>query len=193
MFTGIISHTGKVDKKNRFQLRFSIDRDLSRQLKKGESISVNGVCLTVSDLHDSKFSVEVMPETIKKTMFGSLRIGDLVNLELPLRAQNRLSGHIVQGHVDGVGTIRKIKNQANSKILTITLPKDIARYIVEKGSITVNGISLTVINVNSSSFKVGIVPFTLKNTMLHQSKVGDLVNIEVDVLAKYVEKLAKKL
>lgn len=190
MFTGIITHLGRLKEKKGSRFRFIIDERLREKIKKGESIAVNGACLTVTDIDNSIFSVDIMPETQKKTMFGELKISDSVNLELPTTIQTFLSGHIVQGHVDGVGTIRKIKNQGNSKILTIAIPKDLARYIVEKGSIAVNGISLTVIEVLHDSFTVGIVPFTLKHTVLNQSKVGDLVNIEVDILAKYIEKLA---
>lgn len=129
-----------------------------------------------------------MPETAKRTMLGRLKIGDLVNLELPVSLTQLLSGHLVHGHVDGVGTIKKIQKEGNSRLLTITISRDLNKYIVEKGSIAVNGISLTVINVGLD-FTVGIIPYTWQHTMLKQTKLGDSVNIEVDILAKYLEKI----
>lgn len=191
MFTGIITHTGKLEKKGREMFAFSAPRDFMKKLKKGASVTVNGCCLTVKSVSQSTFSIDIMPETQKKTMLGSLKIGDIINLELPVSAGSLLSGHIVQGHIDGVGKIAKIQNEENSKILTIGIPKSLNRYIVEKGSIAINGISLTVINVRKNSFTVGIIPHTWEQTMLHTVKVGDKVNIEVDILAKYTEKLIK--
>lgn len=188
MFTGIITHTGKLEKREKSVFTFSAARDLIEKLKRGESIAVNGCCLTVISLLTNIFSVEVIFETEKKTMLGSLISGDRVNLELPATASSFLSGHIVQGHIDGVGKIEKIKEEGNSKLLTIFVPKDLNRYIVEKGSISVNGISLTVINVEKDCFTVGIIPHTWENTMLKHIKTGDLVNIEVDIIAKYIWK-----
>ncbi len=192
MFTGIITHTGKLEKKERQEFTFSAPLGFVRKLKEGDSVSVNGCCLTVTNIASNTFSVDIMPETQKRTMLGYLTIGDLVNFELPATPSSFLSGHFMQGHIDGTGVIKKIQQEGNSKILTIILPEDLNRYFVEKGSVAVNGISLTVITVDRSLFTVGIIPYTWKNTMIHKIKTGDLVNIEVDILAKYVEKIIKK-
>lgn len=164
---------------------------LCKQLKPGISIAINGVCLTVLGKGSDTFSAEVIPETLKRTMLSRLKKDDLVNLELPLTPNSLLSGHIVQGHVDGVGTLEKLSKEANSQILTISFPKDLGKYIVDKGSIAINGISLTIISVSRGILTVGIIPYTFKNTMIHQLKKNDLVNIEVDILAKYVERLLR--
>lgn len=192
MFTGIITHTGKLEKKEKSVFTFSAPSDVLNKLSTGESISVNGCCLTVVGLSGTAFLVDVMQETEKKTMLGLLKIGYMVNLELPATPTSFLSGHIVQGHIDGVGKIEAIKQEGNSRLITIFVPKDLGRYIVEKGSIAVSGISLTVINVEKDYFTVGIIPHTWKNTMLRNIKVGDLVNIETDIMAKYIEKLWKQ-
>lgn len=192
MFTGIITHTGKLEKKESSVFTFLVSSHVVKKLKKGESISVNGCCLTVTDMSVNTFSTDVMQETKKKTMIGLLKKGDVVNFELPATPTSFLSGHIVQGHIDGVGKIETIKEKGNSRLLTIFVPKDLRRYIVEKGSIAVNGISLTVINVEKDYFTVGIIPHTWENTMLRNIKVGDLVNIETDIMAKYIEKLWKQ-
>lgn len=192
MFTGIITHTGKLEKKEGSVFTFFASSDVLKKLKKGESISVNGCCLTVTDMSVNTFSTDVMQETEKKTMLGLLKKGDVVNFELPATPTSFLSGHIVQGHIDGVGKIETIKEEGNSRLLTIFVPKDLRRYIVEKGSIAVNGISLTVIKEEKDYFTVGIIPHTWENTMLINIKVGDLVNIETDIMAKYIEKLWKQ-
>jgi riboflavin synthase len=189
MFTGIITHLGKVKEKGNFRLTVESDRELLKNLVKGTSISVNGICLTVVSPEKNSFTIDYMPETAKKTNIDSLGSSDLVNLELSATPQTFLAGHIVQGHVDGVGNIAEIKIEKNSKIFRIKIPKQLLKYLVPKGSIAVNGISLTVIDVDENSFTVGIIPHTWEKTMLHRSKTGDLVNIEVDVLAKYIEKL----
>lgn len=192
MFTGIITNLGTISKKMTDTLTIKTDRDFLSKINSGISISVNGICLTVVALSEKEFKVETMPETIGKTNIKYLIAGAIVNLELPATSATFLSGHIVQGHVDGVGKIKKIKQDRESRIFTITVTQNIAKYIVEKGSITVNGISLTVIYTRSLEFTVGIIPYTLDNTMLHTLKAGDLVNIEVDILAKILEKLLKK-
>ncbi len=192
MFTGIITHIGKLEKKENNIFAFSASRDLIEKLKKSESIAVNGCCLTIENLSSEMFSVEVMPETQQKTMLGLLKHGGVVNLELPVSANSLLSGHIVQGHIDGTGVIKTIQENKNSRLLTITLPKKLHRYVVEKGSVCINGVSLTVINTGNDYFTVGIIPYTWKHTMFHILKIGEQVNIEVDILAKYVEKLLAK-
>ena len=191
MFTGIISYIGKVKSFQNSQLLVKADRSFTKQVKNGDSVAVNGVCLTVIDKRADLFQVEVMPETLKRTALGGLKSGDIVNLELAMKAADRFAGHIVQGHIDGVATVKSIKQKGNSRLFTFEVPKQLGRYIVEKGSIAVNGISLTVIDASNKTFTVGIIPYTWRHTMLSSAKVGDRVNIEVDILAKYLEKLEK--
>lgn len=193
MFTGIISHTGKLKKAQDSIFTFLAPKSFCKCIGKGTSIAINGVCLTMAyKLNLDSFSVEIMPETLKRSMFGKLKINDLVNLELPVTLNTLLSGHIVQGHVDGIGKIEEVKKEGESKILKISISKNLDKYIVEKGSIAVNGVSLTVIETTSLYFTVGIIPYTWDHTMLCQIKIGDLVNLEVDILAKYVESLTNK-
>lgn len=193
MFTGIITNVGTCRDRTESGLVIETDSQLISQLIQGSSISVNGVCLTITHLISNQFNVDVMEETLTRTTLGFLKKGDPVNLELPLKADGRFDGHILQGHVDGIGTIKKIINEKNNNIFTISVAPELSRYMVEKGSIAVNGISLTVIDVNSDSFTVGIIPFTLKNTMLKTAVIGSTVNIEVDILAKYIEKFTMSL
>lgn len=192
MFTGIITHLGKVKEKTATRLVIEPQQGFLERFEKGLSVSIDGICLTVVDYNKKTFSIDFMPETAKKTNIGQLTVGSTVNCELPSTASTFLSGHVVQGHVDGVGTIQSITPEGNSYLFVFTLPKDLSRYIVPKGSISVNGISLTVIDISDDSFSVGIIPHTWERTMLHTAKIGDSVNIEVDVLAKYIEKLLKK-
>lgn len=190
MFTGIITHLGKLTEKNNTKYTFSAPKTLCNSISKGTSISVNGVCLTVfNKTGNASFSVEIMPETARKTMLKSLKTDGFVNLELPLTSKSFISGHLVSGHVDGVGLIKKIIKEGNSKLFTIQFPDKLDKYIVKKGSISVNGISLTVINVQKYYFTVGIIPYTEKHTMLHTANIGNEVNLEVDIIAKYLEKL----
>jgi riboflavin synthase len=190
MFTGIISHTGKfVRRANQFFV-FEASESICKKLTSGISIAVNGVCLTVSKPPlKTAFSVALMPETIKMTMLGNLQKNDLVNLELPVTPESFLAGHIVQGHVDGTGIIDDIALDGNSRILKISVSPEVGKYIVEKGSIAVSGISLTVIKAGKTYFTVGIIPYTWEHTVFAQIKIGDMVNIETDILAKYIEKL----
>lgn len=192
MFTGIITNLGKLQSRGGAVFTFAASPSFGRKISKGTSVAVNGACLTVVKTNKQAFTVEIMPETRNRTMLGKLRINDLVNLELPATPETFLSGYLVQGHIDGIGVIKKIIPRGSSKILTITIPKPLAKYVVEKGSIAVNGISLTVISAKPNSFTVGIVPYTWKQTMLHKVKIGLRVNIEVDILAKYLEKLLRK-
>jgi riboflavin synthase len=193
MFTGIITHLGKLKQKKDATFTFTADKSILKKLETGTSIAVNGVCLTVLEKpKGDTFSIDAMPETIKKTTLGDLTENALVNLELPATADTFLSGHIVQGHVDAKVKILSIVPEGNSHIFTFALPKEISKYVVDKGSITVNGISLTVIKANSDSFTVGIIPHTWDHTMLNNAKAGDYVTIETDVFAKYVERLLKK-
>lgn len=193
MFTGIISHTGKfINKKNQV-FNFRAEESICKKLAEGASIAVNGVCLTVcKKLLKTSFSIAVMPETIKKTMLGSLQENELVNLELPMTPEGFFAGHIVQGHIDGTGVVTDIAPEGNSRLMKITVSQEVSKYIVEKGSIALNGISLTVINGEKTFFTVGIIPYTWKYTMLQQIEIGDRINIETDIIAKYLEKLVNK-
>jgi riboflavin synthase len=155
----------------------------------GDSISVNGVCLTVVDLIDGTFSADVMAETLRRSSLGSLATGSPVNLERAARVDSRLGGHIVQGHVDGTATVSNVEPAENWTTVTFAISPALSRYIVEKGSICVDGVSLTVVHVDADSFSVSLIPTTLEHTTLGVREVGDTVNIEVDVLAKYVERL----
>lgn len=192
MFTGIITHLGKIKEKTENRLVIEPEKGFMDRFEMGLSVSIDGICLTVVTFYKKDFAIEFMPETAKKTNIEQLSAGDIVNLELPATGDTFLSGHVVQGHVDGVGTIKTITQEGNSWVFVFDVPKDLSRFIVEKGSITVNGISLTVISVTKDTFSVGIIPHTWERTMLHSAKVGDIVNLEVDVLAKYVEKLVRK-
>lgn len=193
MFTGIITHIGKFKNAENRHLTFLVDESICKKLTPGTSIAINGVCLTVSKTPKQNiFSVTVMPETTKRTNLGNLQKKDLVNLELPMTSKNFLAGHIVQGHIDGTGTLADIVPEGNSRLLKITVPQHLSKYIVQKGSIVVNGISLTVIDAAKTYFTVGIIPYTWTHTMLQKIKIGDKVNIETDIIAKYIEKFVKK-
>lgn len=192
MFTGIITHLGTVTEKTPTRLVISTDAKLLTKVTLGMSVAVNGICLTAVASDEKTFAIDFMPETAKRTTIDSLEIDSIVNLELPATSETFLAGHIVQGHVDAMGKILSMKDNGNSKLVTIEIPQHINKYIVEKGSITINGISLTVIDVDATTFTVGIIPHTWDKTMLHTAKEGDKVNLEVDVLAKYLEKLITK-
>ena len=193
MFTGIITHLGKVEKKEQSVFTFTTDPSLTKQLEAGTSIAVNGVCLTVLKKPQSnEFSVEIIPETQQKTNLSTLKENDMVNLELPATPTSFLSGHIVQGHIDTTAKIIGINEDGNSHLMSFEIKPEFTKYIIEKGSIAVNGIALTVITITNDQFSVGIIPHTWQHTMLHTTKENDHVNIEVDVLAKYIENLTKR-
>lgn len=192
MFTGIVEELGQVEKLETLTdaVRISIAGPLVvSDAKIGDSISVNGVCLTVTEKTQSSFSADVMQETLNRSTLGKLSEGSKVNLERPVTLATRLGGHMVQGHVDGMGQIISREKSENWDVVTIEPPKDLLKYIVEKGSITVDGTSLTVASVNEKVFTVSLIPETLAKTTLGLVQVGDKVNLEVDVMAKYVEKL----
>jgi riboflavin synthase len=189
MFTGIVTNQGKISKVQDGQL--SIESSLVNDLKVGDSIAVNGICLTVTGVDENSFLVDFINETNEKTNISSLEQNDNVNLELPATPSSLLSGHIVQGHVDTAATLKKIEDKDNQKTLTFELSKDLSKYMVDKGSVSINGVSLTLIKVNDKEFSVGIIPHTYSQTTFSRLKAGDTVNVEVDVLAKYVEKLMK--
>ncbi len=193
MFTGIITHVGKCSGTAKNGLFFAAPRDLLKKLKKGGSIAVNGVCLTITEINKIGFGVDLMLETRQKTTLGETKKGDLANLELPMGMGSCFEGHIVLGHVDGLGTIKKIEKQGKSRLFTFSARPELTKYMVEKGSIAINGISLTLIKVEKNIFTVGIIPFTHTRTMMGQAKVGDKVNIETDIMAKYAYKFRRVL
>jgi riboflavin synthase len=192
MFTGIIEEVGQVvglDDTNDFRTLSVRGGQLLNGVTAGASIAVNGVCLTVRTLQGNTFTADLSRETLDRTSLKSVNSGTTVNLELPMRADGRFGGHIVQGHVDCVGTIRSFTREGDSWNLQVELSPDALRYVVEKGSIAIDGISLTVAAIKSSVVEVAIIPHTFENTNLQHAKAGDTVNIEYDVIAKYVERM----
>ncbi|QIB46943.1 riboflavin synthase [Streptomyces aureoverticillatus] len=192
MFTGIVEELGEVtavetlDDASRFRLRGPV---VTEGAKHGDSIAVNGVCLTVVEHDGDEFTADVMAETLDRSSLGALVPGSKVNLERPTAVGDRLGGHIVQGHVDSVGTVLDRKPSENWEIVKVSLPDGLARYVVEKGSITVDGVSLTVVDAGPDYFTISLIPTTLALTTLGIKQPGDPVNLEVDVIAKYVERL----
>src|SRR5215211_3800025 len=171
-------------------VRLRVATSLGAELSPGDSIAVNGVCLTAVDPAPGGFGADVMAETLRRSSLGPLGEGDSVNVELPLRARDRLGGHIVQGHVDGTGTVVSASDDGFARLVRIAAGPDVLRYVVEKGSIAIDGVSLTVASFDESGFTVSLIPETLERTTLGEATPGRVVNLEVDVLAKYVEKLA---
>ena len=190
MFTGLVAGTGTVESLERDGggVRLRVRSELAGELGPGDSVAVNGVCLTAVEPDPDGFSADVMEETLRRSSLGPLATGDAVNLELPLRAGDRLGGHIVQGHVDGTGEVHSVRAEGLSSVVRIAAPADLLRYVVEKGSIAVEGVSLTVSAVDEEAFEVSLIPETLERTTLGAAAPGRTVNLEVDVLAKYVEK-----
>lgn len=200
MFTGLIQETGEVASSERVtgQNRGSITRitikadKIPSELKTGDSIAVSGVCLTALDIGEHQFSADLAEETLRRTSLQRLKAGSMVNLELPAKAQDRMGGHVVQGHVDGVGSIvslQKIKFRDDWRLI-VELPSELSRYVVPQGSITVEGISLTVAGIEGNRLEIAIIPHTWQATNLRALRDGDPINIEVDVLAKYAQKMA---
>jgi riboflavin synthase len=191
MFTGLVEATGAVRlvERDRGDARLSVATPLAAELRPGASVAVNGVCLTAAHVDAEGFEADVMGETLRRSSLARLAAGDEVNVELPLRAGDRLGGHVVQGHVDGVGTIESIDEEGFARLVRIAAPPELLRYVVEKGSIAVDGVSLTVVDVHGDGFAVSLIPETLERTTLGSARSGQVVNLEVDVLAKYVEKL----
>lgn len=192
MFTGIIEEVGILEEfstGNGFGVMQIKCNEVLKETRIGDSIATNGVCLTVKEKSDDSFKVEVMGETLAKSNLGNLKVGDGLNLERALKLSDRLGGHIVSGHIDGVGTIISIEEKSNGTWFTISAPKEVLRYIIYKGSIGIEGISLTVAYVDDEVFKVSVIPHTLDNTILPHKKVNSKVNLECDLIGKYVEKL----
>jgi riboflavin synthase len=171
-------------------VRLRVTTPLGAELEPGDSVAVNGVCLTAIEPDSGGFGADVMAETLRRSSLGPLGTGDSVNLELPLRASDRLGGHIVQGHVDGTGTVESAEDEGFARNVRFACGPEVLRYVVEKGSIAIDGVSLTVASVDESGFSVSLIPETLERTTLSEAEPGRVVNLEVDVLAKYVEKLA---
>jgi riboflavin synthase len=194
MFTGLVAEVGNVIGFDRTPdgARITVAATLAQDLGDGDSVAVNGVCLTAVDPGSGSFSADVMNETLSRSSLGRVGHGSGVNLELPLRASDRLGGHVVQGHVDAVGTIAAVADDGFARRVTVDAPADVLRYIVEKGSIAVDGVSLTVAEIDNQSFTVSLIPETLQRTTFGAAEPGTTVNVEVDVLAKYVEKLMQR-
>jgi riboflavin synthase len=190
MFTGIIEEVGKVAPGESGKLTVYAKLVLEG-MELGASIAVNGVCLTVTEMSAEKFSAAVMPETLRRTNLGRLSSGNRVNLERPLTINRQIGGHLVQGHVDDTGKVMSLTRESGAALIKIGSPPAVMRYIVEKGFVAVNGISLTVVHRESNAFVVSVVEFTRNNTILSDVRIGDIVNLEVDIIAKYVEQLVK--
>ena len=191
MFTGLIEDLGSVAalEQDGKGATIEIRSALAGGLHEGDSIAVNGVCLTATAVRDQSFQAQAMNETLARSSLGRLQVGSPVNLELAMRADARLGGHVVQGHVDGTGKIRAVRDEGFARVIEIELEDSLSRYLVEKGSVAVNGVSLTVSALDEHGFSVSLIPETLERTNLGALEAGALVNIEVDILAKHVERL----
>jgi riboflavin synthase len=191
VFTGLVAGVGTVAAVDTTPdgVRLTLDTPLAQDLGEGDSIAVNGVCLTAVGICGDRFGADVMRETLRRSSLGEVEAGSRVNLELSLRASDRFGGHIVQGHVDAVGAVAAVREDGFARVVTIATGPDVLRYVVEKGSITVDGVSLTVARIDDDGFDVSLIPETLERTTLGTAAPGMPLNLEVDVLAKYVEKL----
>jgi len=191
MFTGIVEGLGTIAaiQPSGQGSRISINSDFDLTgTQIGDSIAVNGACLTAVNLHGSRFTVDVSPETLNRSVLGKIKLGERVNLERALRLSDRLDGHLVSGHVDGIGTLRQKKPLANAIIITFSVSPSLSRYMIEKGSVAVDGTSLTINRCDDTTFEVSIIPLTASQTTIGLKKVGDAVNIETDMIGKYVER-----
>jgi riboflavin synthase len=191
MFTGLVQDRGEIEAVDQTAdgVRLRVRSALAPELGDGDSVAVEGVCLTATAVDGVGFGADVMAESLQRSTLGGLRPGSRVNLELPLRATDRLGGHVVQGHVDGIGEIGDVTREGFSRRVFVQAPAELLRYVVEKGSIAVAGVSLTVAEVGDDGFAVALIPETLERTTLGELEGGERVNLEVDVLAKHVEKL----
>jgi riboflavin synthase len=194
VFTGLVADLGTVTAVDATAdgVRLAVRTSLAPEISEGDSVAVNGVCLTATSIADGHFSADVMHESLRRSSLGAVGEGSAVNLELPLRASDRLGGHVVQGHVDGVAVVRSVVEDGFARVVTFDAPRDLLRYVVEKGSIAVDGVLLTVSAIDDDSFSVSLIPETLERTTLGAAEAGRSVNLEVDVLAKYVEKLVAR-
>jgi riboflavin synthase len=195
MFTGLVVAKGRVARARARDHLLELEVDapkIARTLTKGDSVAVNGVCLTATDVSRKRFSVQAVDETLARTNLGDLAKGDTINLELPARLSDRLGGHLVQGHVDGTARVMRVEESADARQVWFEADDGILRYLVRRGSVTLDGVSLTVVEVGRTSFQVALIPHTLAVTTLGTVQVGDRINVEVDVLAKYVERLLER-
>jgi riboflavin synthase len=194
VFTGLVQDLGRVTVVDAGEdgVTLGVRTRLAGELAEGDSVAVDGVCLTATAIADGEFRAEVMHETLRRSSLGGAAAGSDVNLELPLRASDRIGGHIVQGHVDGLGSVRAVRDEGFARLVEIAAPAELLRYVVAKGSIAVNGVSLTVVEAGPDWFSVSLIPETLERTTLGNTAPGTPVNLEVDVLAKYVEKLVAR-
>ncbi|ARN78662.1 riboflavin synthase [Nonlabens spongiae] len=191
MFTGIIENTGTIKRivRDQSNIHFKVMSSLAPELKVDQSLAHNGVCLTVVEIHDDSYTVTAIDETLQKTNLGDLKEGHTVNLERAMLMNARLDGHIVQGHVDQTATCKEVRNEDGSWIFTFEYDPDLKNVTIEKGSICINGVSLTVVNSKKSSFSVAIIPYTFEHTGFKHMQSGDRVNLEFDVIGKYVKRL----
>lgn len=191
MFTGLIEEIGIMESaaKGEKSMKLTIRaKKVLENVRLGDSISTNGVCLTVASFTSSSFTVDVMPETMRKTNLGKLQKGSPVNLERALKLSDRLGGHIVSGHIDGTGTIKEYKDEDNATWLTVETTSEVIKYIIPKGSVAIDGTSLTVVDTDKNSFRVSLIPVTKEETILLKKKAGDEVNLECDIVGKYIER-----
>jgi riboflavin synthase len=193
MFTGIVEAIGELTMLSRKgnNLELTIRSPVSHELKIDQSISHNGVCLTVTDIHGETYKVTAVDETLRRSNLGDIKIGDRINLERALKIGDRLDGHLVQGHVDATSELLSVADSNGSFLLTFSLAANYSRYVVEKGSICVNGVSLTVVDAGSETYSIAVIPFTWEHTNLKDLSVGDRVNVEFDIIGKYVEKMMR--
>jgi len=190
MFTGIVEEVGRVTSVKFGSLVIAASNVL-REIELGGSIAINGVCLTITSFNTNSFCVDIMPETLKRTNLGLLSAGDRVNLERPLALGGRLGGHLVQGHVDATGKVTSTIWEGGTMLVRFEAPPEVMRYVVEKGFIAIDGVSLTVVIRDTGSFQISVVDYTLRHTTLGSKQVGNLVNLEADIIAKYVERLSQ--
>ena len=193
MFTGIIEEIGKISNVTNThkggELIISAHK-IMNGMKTGDSVAVNGTCLTVIHHDEKEFIVELSPETLERTIFRKIKVGEIVNLERPMQINDRIGGHLVSGHVDGVGRVVDYKQEGNSLIIEFSVPIEFSKYLIPKGSVAVDGISLTVVNIRGNQFTVAVIPHTFQGTALRERKIGDLVNLEFDLIAKYIERFS---
>ena len=191
MFTGLVQDLGRISGHELTDdgVRLTVESELAPELSGGDSVAVNGVCLTATVVGERSFTAEVMNETLQRSSLRDAQAGTEVNLELPLRASDRLGGHVVQGHVDGIGVVAETEDDGFARRIRVSAPDEVLRYVVIKGSVAVDGVSLTITEIDDTSFTVSLIPETLERTNLGAARPGTPVNLEVDVLAKYVEKL----
>jgi riboflavin synthase len=191
MFTGIVEEVGQVKETTSGKLTIGCPI-ISQGISIGDSVAVNGACLTVTEIENKQLTVEITPETLRCTNLGQIVKKDRVNLERSLTLTGRLGGHIVQGHIETTGTLLSINQEGNATIMSVSAPKNIMAYVVPKGFIAVDGVSLTIIRPTSTTFTISVIPYSLENTVLRFRKLGDALNLETDIVARYVERLVKK-